>query len=181
MVAVDNSVAQSKHRVTSFVRSLIRHFDTKYAKLSMASYGNAARLLISTETDSIGADDVVSNVKFGTDDRRTDLMLDMAIGFFEAEYPGFRNVLLIVAHGPTTHSTASMEEKVTRLKELGTEIFYMNAGPTATKKEAMTISSFPKESHVFTPADDEELAKSSTYTAYSICNSDETENLRNLY
>lgn len=180
MVAVDTSFAQSKDRVTSFVGSLIRHFDTKYAKLSIASFDNAARLLISTELDAFGADGVISSVKFGTNDRRTDLMLDMAIGFFEAEDPGFRKVLFIVAHGSTTHNMASMEEKVKRLKELGAEVFYMNAGRAAAKKEAMMISSFPKENHVFTPADDEELAKSSTYTAYSICNSDETENLSNL-
>ena len=174
MIAVDVSVARSKDRVRSFVNGLTRRFDSKYAKIRIASFGNAAQLLLSIDIGASEADSIIANVHFGTAERRTDLLLDMAIGLFETEHPGYRNALLIVTHGPTTHNKGSIEEKVTRLKDLGTEIFYMSTDPSATREEAMLTSSSPKESHRFTSQNDAELVKSSTYLAYSICDDGDT-------
>jgi len=175
MVAFDTSPVQSKSYTTSFIRGLLQHFSSTYTKLSMVSFGDAVRLLISADTDPFQSDDALNNIKYGTKERRTDLLLEMAAGFFGEEYPGYRNVLLIVSHGATTKNMASMEEKVMRLKELGTDIFYMNVGPAkARTEEAMLVSSSPKEIHVFSSGSDGELMKSSTFVANSICNNAET-------
>ena len=175
MVAFDTSPVQSKSYTTSFIRGLLQHFSSTYTKLSMVSFGDAVRLLISADTDPFQSDDALNNIKYGTKERRTDLLLEMAAGFFGEEYPGYRNVLLIVSHGATTKNMASMEEKVMRLKELGTDIFYMNVGPAkARTEEAMLVSSSPNEIHVFSSGSDGELMKSSTFVANSICNNAET-------
>ena len=173
MLAVDTSIGEGYNQVKPFLKNLMRHFDSKSAKITVASFGNAARLLLPWDVNTLTADDVITNIKLGSDERRTDLLLDLAIGLFETQYSGYRNVLFIIAQGPTTHDAAKMGEKVARLKDLGTEIFYINAGSNALTKEAMLVSSSPTDNHVFAAANDEELLKSSTYIAYSLCNSDE--------
>ena len=181
MVAFDISAAQSKSYTTSFIRGLLQHFSLIYTKLSMVSFGNAVRLLISADAEVFQTDEALKNIKFGTEERRTDLLLEMAIGFFGEEYPGYRNALLIVSHGPTTQNMERMEEKVMRLKELGTDIFYMNVGPArARTEEAMLVSSSPKEIHVLSSGSDGELMKSSTFVANSICNNDDVETLSSV-
>ena len=172
MLAIDTSKAGRKDSLIAFAQGFIRHFDSSSTKISLVTFDLGARFLTSSDIHtSQEIDEMISAIRFGASQRRIDLLLEMATGLFDAAEPAYRNVLFVAADG-SMHDEAApdFESKIERLKGHGVEIFYMDIGAKEPTKEAMLLSSSPKDAHIFTTAYNEDISKSQTYTAYSVCN-----------
>ncbi|XP_065056056.1 uncharacterized protein LOC135684421 [Rhopilema esculentum] len=179
LIALDTTEMPSKQSesyIKDFLKFLSSHFLHKNSrvKISLATFGASINLLASFDGYSTHSDVVAaaSKVEFEGTQRRTDLMLDLAFGHFEEEVAedDYKRVLLVISRGAAQPYSARTEEQVEKLRSIGVELFYMTAEHLASKEEAVKISSFPKHDHILSLAQFDEIVRSSTFVANSLCN-----------
>eukprot|EP00112_Aurelia_sp_Birch-Aquarium-sp1_P021759 Seg593.16 transcript_id=Seg593.16/GoldUCD/mRNA.D3Y31 product=Fibulin-1 protein_id=Seg593.16/GoldUCD/D3Y31 len=158
-----------------FARYFIKHFSpsrNSNAQISITTFDNTARLKTSFKGENTlqNLEQAIDRIGLSESTMRTDLFLDLAASVFEEDLTGEyqRNVLLITTNGPIT--SRNLQEKIDKLKDLGVEVFFSGIGKKFSQRDAVVMSSSPKESHIFKMADFSELTSASTSIAHTVCN-----------